>query len=222
MFNTDLARALGRLDWRRWNMPDEKANDAAAPEKGRESQPKPGEAADMTDALVSKDKMIEDLTATLKRVQAEYENYKKRMEREWSEKVRMSSEKVIADLLPLLDTLDKALETAKKDDAPKNLYTGLEGIHRQFLQVLQRHGLKEVKTSGKLDPFEHEALMREELEDCEDGKILEVFQKGYYLGPKVIRTAKVKVARLKEPGTPKPEHQDNQESKEHKADSQQE
>jgi molecular chaperone GrpE len=67
-----------------------------------------------------------------------------------------------------------------------------------MIQTLARHGLREVRTDGRFDPFEHEALMRQETDEEEDGTILEVFHKGYLLGPKVIRTAKVKVAKAKE------------------------
>lgn len=102
----------------------------------------------------------------------------------------------MTDLLAVLDSFDKALEddgSGRQD--PKK---GLEGLHKQLLQVLQREGLREIKAEGKFDPFLHEALMREEREEAEDGQILEVFQKGYLLGPKTLRPARVKVSKRKE------------------------
>jgi len=150
------------------------------------------------DPLAERDRTIADLTATLRRLQAEFENYKKRTEREWSERVRLAGERVIADLLPILDTFDKALEDAGNNGDAKSLKKGLESIHKQLTQILQREGLREVDAKHKFDPFAHEAMMREEKEGVEDGKVLEVFQKGYALGPKVIRTAKVKVAAKRE------------------------
>jgi len=108
----------------------------------------------------------------------------------------------------VMDTFDKALEDAAKGDYPKQLRKGLEGIHRQLLQTLQRQGLREIRTEGDFDPFEHEALVREEREDIGDGRILEVYQKGYAVGPKVIRPAKVKVSKRPD----KEEVHDTQES----------
>ena len=144
--------------------------------------------------LAARDQRIEELTDTLKRTQAEFENYKKRIERDWSERTRFAAEKVVADLLPVLDTFDKAEEMASKDAGVGGHADGIRNIHKQFLQTLQRNGLKEVDTRIPFDPFLHEVMMREEREDKGDGTILEVFQKGYMMGPKVIRTAKVRIS----------------------------
>ncbi|MDH3365412.1 MAG: nucleotide exchange factor GrpE [Thermoplasmata archaeon] len=141
-----------------------------------------------------KDKRVEELTDMVKRTQAEFENYKKRVEREWSEKSRLAGERVIVDLLAVLDTLDKAIESSQISANPRNEETGLEGVRRQLMHILQRAGLKEIDTEGQFDPFLHEALMREETAEGKDGQVLEVFQKGYMLGQKVIRAARVKVS----------------------------
>jgi molecular chaperone GrpE len=122
------------------------------------------------------------------------------MEREWSDRVKLAGERVIADILPVLDTFDKALDDAKNNGDAKSLRKGLESIHRQLVQALQREGLRDIRTDGDFDPFMHEAMMREETAEGRDGRVLEVFQKGYTLGPKVIRTAKVKVSTRKEAG----------------------
>jgi molecular chaperone GrpE len=135
----------------------------------------------------------------LKRLQAEFENFKKRGEKDWAGRVRLANQRLITDLLPVLDSFDKALEESRNDRDSVEFRKGLEGLRRQFLQVLQREGLKEIKADGKLDPFMHEALMREEREEVDDGKILEVFQKGYALNSVPIRPARVKVAMKKEP-----------------------
>lgn len=105
----------------------------------------------------------------------------------------LATKNLMTDLLAVLDSFDKALEDQGGSD-PKVLRRGLEGLHRQFLQVLQREGLREIKAEGRFDPFLHEALMREERPDAEDGQILEVYQKGYQVGSKPIRPARVKVA----------------------------
>jgi len=140
-----------------------------------------------------KDRRIEELTNDLKRVQADFENYKKRAEKEWAERSKLATQKLMTDLLAVLDSFDKALENQGNAD-PRDLKKGLEGLHRQLLQVLQREGLREIKAEGRFDPFMHEALMREERPDAEDGQILEVYQKGYQVGSRPIRPARVKVA----------------------------
>ncbi len=171
-------------------MADEDAGELDMPDNEQEMK----EAAP-SDPIAERDRRIEELTDDLKRLQAEFENYKKRVLREGAEKAKAGAEGVVRDLLALMDTFDKALEDAEKNEYPEPLRKGLEGIHRQLLQTLQRQGLREIKTDARFDPFEHEAIMREEREGMDDGRILEVYQKGYAFGPKVIRPAKVKVSK---------------------------
>jgi molecular chaperone GrpE len=161
------------------------------------------------DPLANARREYDELTDTLKRLQAEFENYKKRADREWNERMRLACERLVSDLLPVLDAFDKAVEGTKADD-------GIISLHRKLLGTLERAGLKEVDCSGRLDPFVHEVLMTEQTMEGEDGAIAEVFQKGYYLGPKVIRSAKVKVLRREEPRRgrvegERPEHHDHNE-----------
>jgi molecular chaperone GrpE len=142
---------------------------------------------------------VAELTDDLVRLQAEFENYRKRIDRESAQRTNVGMVKVVAELLPLLDAFDKALDDAKRNGDAVSLRKGMETLHRQLVHILKGLGLREVGTDGMLDPFEHEAMMRQETDAAEDGKVLEVFQKGYALGPKVIRTAKVKVAKAPEP-----------------------
>ena len=178
------------MPWRRWTTSEE----GTRQEDG--SEPKPVEQPSKD--LASKEAEIAELTDTLKRLQAEFENFKKRNEKDWSEKVKVANQQLIVDLLPVLDSFDKALEDAENNGNAGTIKKGLDGLHKQFLRTLQRNGLKEISTEGKFDPFVHEALMREEREDLDDGDILEVFQKGYMLNSKPIRPARVKVAKKKE------------------------
>jgi molecular chaperone GrpE len=145
-------------------------------------------------AMDDKDRKITELTDDLKRLQAEFENFKKRNEKEWSERVKFANQWIISDLLMVLDSFDKAMEDTKECSEANHLKDGVKRVERQFRQILEREGVKEIDTKGKFDPFLHEAIMREERDDVEDGKILEVYQKGYILGSKAIRPAKVKVA----------------------------
>jgi len=163
------------------------------------AEPNVEELGKDSDLLAKKEKEIADLTDTLKRLQADFENFKKRYERDWNERVTLANHGLVYNLLAVLDSFDRALEDASKNEDPASLKQGLEGLRRQFVQTLQREGLKEIGTDGKFDPFVHEALMREERDDVDDGTILEVFQKGYMLGQNVLRPARVKVAKAKEP-----------------------
>ena len=185
-------------------MTNEDAGELEEPENGQETAEAPP-----PDPIAQRDRRIEELTDDLKRLQAEFENYKKRALKEGAERSRIGVETVLRDLLAVLDTLDKALDDAARNEYPGPLRKGLEGISKQLTQTLQRQGLREVRTDGRFDPFEQEAVQREERDDIDEGNVIEVYQKGYAVGPKVIRTAKVKVSvRRHAPD----EDQDNQES----------
>jgi molecular chaperone GrpE len=178
------------MPWRRWTTAEEEAQKEESAEAKKEKKTE--------DPLIKKDKEIAELTDTLKHLQAEFENFKKRYERDWTEKVRCANQRLITDLLPVLDSFDKALENSKDASSPADMRKGLEGLRKQFFQILQREGLREISAEGRLDPFMHEALMREESENAEEGKILGVFQKGYAINSTPIRPSRVKVAKRKE------------------------
>lgn len=179
-------------------MPEDR--DSSLQEKQSEDAPQKEEASAKAAAM---EEQIAELTDSLKRTQAEFENYKKRVEREWDQRTKLAGERVITDLLAVLDTLDKAVEDTGNCRDAEALSEGMRGIRKQFVQTLQRAGLRTIPTDGPFDPFLHDALMREEM-DGEDGRILEVFQKGYRLGDKVIRAAKVKISARK-PDEPQPD-----------------
>jgi len=180
--------------WRRWTLVE------LEPEGDEVSQEAVAKKATDESALAAKERRIEELTGDLKRVQADFENFKKRTEKEWADRSKMTTQKLMTDLLAVLDSFDKALEDENDSEDPEVLRNGLEGLHKQLLQVLQREGLREIKAEGRFDPFLHEVLMTEEREDTEDGQILEVYQKGYQIGARPIRPARVKVAKGRAPG----------------------
>ena len=172
-------------------MADESAEDETVAEQTSSKGP------EAEDPLAAKDRRIAELTDDLRRLQADFENFKKRSDKERNERSKLATQRLITDLLAVLDSFDKALGDNKEERDADQLRKGIEGLHRQLLQTLQREGLREIKAEGKFDPFMHEALMREEREDAEDGEILEVFQKGYAMGQNPIRPARVKVAMAK-------------------------
>ncbi len=111
---------------------------------------------------------------------------------------KYANEKLILELIDVLESLERGLENSRDADKPK-LIEGMELVHKQFKNVLEKHGLKAIKAVGeKFDPYKHEAIMLTESDECEDGVILEEFVKGYMLNNKVIRCSKVRVSKKKE------------------------
>jgi len=140
----------------------------------------------------AKEEKIKELTDSLQRLQAEFENYKKRVEKEKEGFVKFSKADLIAKLLPSLDSFELALkQTADKEKFIK----GIELIFAQLYSLLESEGLRPIKALGeKLDPYKHEVLMKQESYKEED-VILEELQKGYMLNDKVLRHSKVKVSK---------------------------
>ncbi len=139
----------------------------------------------------SKDEKIKELTELLQRLQAEFENSMKRMEREKYDFLQFAKKDVITKLLPILDNFELALKnTENKEEFQK----GVELIYAELYSMLENEGVRKIEAVGKFDHYKHEALLSEEA-DKEKGTILEELQKGYLLHDKVIRTAKVKVAK---------------------------
>src|SRR3989338_1419437 len=148
-------------------------------------------AHDLKNELENKNKSIEELTYTLKRLQAEFENYKKRNEKEKIEFVKYSNAGLIAGLLPVLDSYELALKNISDKD---KFIEGMKMIYAQFHSILEAEGLRPIKSTGeKFDAYKHEVLLKEE-SDKPEGTLLEEFQKGYMLNDKVLRFSKVKVS----------------------------
>jgi len=124
------------------------------------------------------------------RLQADFDNYRKRKERETEEYKKYATSGIVTELLTIVDDLDRALEHATEDT---DLVVGIRGVRANLMKVLENNGLQEIPADGKFDPNYHEALMAVEGE--EDDQIAEVFQKGYTLNGKVIRFTKVKVTK---------------------------
>lgn len=124
----------------------------------------------------------------LQRLQAEFENFRKRTEKEKQEIFKNANENLIVKLLEILDNFELALKHI--DDK------GINMIYAEFYAILENEGLKTIKTEGKFDPKIHEALIQEEGKENE--KIIEEFQKGYMLNDKVIRASKVKITKIME------------------------
>ena len=126
------------------------------------------------------------------RLAADFDNYRKRVAREQVELTRRANERILNELLPVLDDLERALEAASQHEEAK-LEEGVRLVHRSLLGLVERHGLSEIETEGAFDPHVHEALLTQPSEQA-DGAILEVIQKGYRLGDRVLRPARVVIS----------------------------
>ena len=134
----------------------------------------------------------------LKRLAAEFENYKKRAARERAEYVTHANERLVKDLLPILDDLERALD-AVGEHQEATVEEGVRLVHRSLASLLERNGVKEIDTEGKFDPHVHEALLSQP-SDEDEGTVIQVLQKGYSLGDRVLRPARVVIAAPKENG----------------------
>ncbi len=129
----------------------------------------------------------------LQRKQAELENYKKRMAREQERLVAHAHERLVKELLPILDDLERALEAAEQHEEAA-LVDGVKLVEHSLRKALQKEGLAEIDTDGGFDPHVHEALLTRPGNGAEPGSVLEVVQRGYRVGDRVVRPAKVIVA----------------------------
>jgi molecular chaperone GrpE len=134
----------------------------------------------------------DELVDTAQRVQAEFDNFRRRTARERTELFTLANERLVKELLPVLDDLTRALGAAEQHEEA-TLEEGVRLVHRQLAQILEKEGLAEIETEGVFDPHVHEALLSQPCE-AESGSVIEVLQKGYRLGDRVLRPARVIVA----------------------------
>ncbi len=135
---------------------------------------------------------VDDLKSTLIRLQADFNNYRNRVDKERSQTLQYATESLVTKLLSVLDNFDRALGSCEESPS---IQEGFCLIKQELLDILGKEGLKEIEADGKqFDPNFHHAVITEE-SDEESGMILETFQKGYMLGDRVIRASMVKVAK---------------------------
>jgi molecular chaperone GrpE len=129
---------------------------------------------------------------TLQRLKAEFDNYRKRVARDQQELAARSHERLMRELVPVLDDLERALEAANEHENAK-LEEGVALVHRSLADLLAREGLVAVETDGKFDPHSQEALLAQP-SDADEGTVIQVLQKGYKLGDRVLRPARVVIS----------------------------
>lgn len=164
----------------------------------KDKNPRYAEIEKLKKDLEEKDKVINDYIDQIKRRQAEFENYRKRIEKQQEHTAQVEAEKLTKKLLCIIDNLERALESSKHNHDLKTLTEGIEMTHKLMLSILQKEGLETIDCKGKeFDPNLHEAIMPVESQDHQDNTIYEELEKGYTFKNKLIRPAKVKVVKNK-------------------------
>ena len=161
-----------------------------------EEQTRPEKAeqavAELEERLELLERERDEYLSDKKRVAAEFDNFRKRAARDHESLVSRAHERLVKELLPVLDDLERALVAAEEHEEAK-LEEGVRLVHRELRSALAKEGLVEIETEGVFDPHVHEALLTQPSEQ-DDGAILEVIQKGYRLGDRVLRPARVVIS----------------------------
>ena len=144
------------------------------------------------DPLVAAERERDEYLDALQRLKAEFDNYRKRVARDQHELVARAAERLVRELVPILDDLERALEAAAEHEEAK-LEDGVRLVHRSLSELLRKEGLVEVSTEGPFDPHTQEALLSQPSPERE-GTVIQVIQKGYRLGDRVLRPARVVIS----------------------------
>lgn len=159
---------------------------------------------DIQSALIDLDssaarKEIENLTirnSQLMRIAADFENYKRRQEREREELNKFAGQQLITSLLPVLDNFERALQVEAPSEELSNMLEGVRMIHKQFSDILTRSGVTAIEAMGEIfNPEFHEAIMSEENDDVPDESVIGEFQRGYVMHGRLLRPSVVKVSK---------------------------
>ena len=173
---------------------EKETKEAAASEKeNKETSEKEEKASEKKKD--PKDEKIDELNDKLKRSMAEFDNYRKRTDKEKSAMYEIGAKDVIEKILPIVDNFERGLNSIPEDAKGSAFADGMEKIYKQFVKTLDDMGVKPIEAVGKpFDPNFHNAVMHVEDESAGENTVVEVFQQGYALGDKILRFAMVKVA----------------------------
>ena len=153
-----------------------------------------GQMQDLEEHLVQEQK-VQEYLRQLKYLQADFENYRKRTERELNELTVRCNEKLVAELLCVIDDLERALDSGKETEDVSSLLKGVEMIHKNLTRMLEREGLEHIDAVGKIfDPKFHEIVVKIPRNDCEEGLVLEEVRKGFVFKGRVLRPCMVNVS----------------------------
>jgi len=182
----------------------EQSEAEAAAQAGGEPSPRggegPGEVPEieaLRDELEKTRQTAREFEDKYMRLYAETENFKKRMSRESAEREKYYNEGILKELLPVVDNLERAIAHAEENgEGGSGLIEGGRMVKKQFMDALMKFGVKEVECIGlPFDPAAQQAMMQMETADYDEGTVVEVFQKGYWLNDRILRPAMVTVAK---------------------------
>jgi molecular chaperone GrpE len=175
---------------------DEQTQDTQHPEDKAPTSAQNSECIELKASLTEKEKEAAANYDKYLRAIAELENYKKRAAKEKTEIIKYGKEDVIKDILPFLDSLDRALEHAASSTDIQAFKEGIKLIQDQLLCCLKKHGVEAIECTGKeFDPNFHEAMMQIDSEDHEENKVINDFQRGYLLNGRLLRPSRVSVCK---------------------------
>jgi len=173
----------------------EKGEETRAGKEGEKKEPTPLEK--LQSQLEEKTRESAEFFDKWLRLRAEFENYKKRMQKEKADLLKFGNESLLKALLPILDNLNRAIEHGKSDPKNSSLLEGVQIISKEFLNVLERFGVKPIQAEGEVfDPERHEAISQEE-SDQEPNRVISAVQNGYFYYDRLLRPAKVIVSKGK-------------------------
>jgi molecular chaperone GrpE len=162
----------------------------------------------LKERLGKSEEQTKELEDRLLRLAAEFDNYKKRMAKEFGYLIKNANENLILQLLDTLDNFQRALDSAKTSDDYDSFHKGVELIYNHMKEILTKEGLKEIEASGKpFDPNFHEAVTQAESDESAEGIIIDEIGKGYMLNDRLLRASKVVVSK----GKPKEKKEKNKE-----------
>jgi molecular chaperone GrpE len=169
-------------------------DDQTTEETMTEEKEESAEAVVSQEAFQSLEKDYEALKEKMLRLSAEYDNFRKRTQREKAADLKYKAQDLATDLVPVVDNFERALQAKPDEKSVDSFYEGMQMIYRQLMQALNQAGVEEIETEGAtFDPNFHQAVMQVEDEQYDSQAIVETLQKGYRLKDRVIRPAMVKV-----------------------------
>jgi molecular chaperone GrpE len=176
-------------------MPDDPMNEQDAAGTATEPRDPESDQASSESPLETLRKENESLHDRVLRIAAEFDNYRKRVERDRRDQTEAATADALIDFLPIMDNLERALNAPTGRDI-EGFRKGIELIQQQMLELLRKRGVKPIEAVGAdFDPRYHQAVVQEQSADHRDGEVLEEFTRGYMLGDRLLRPAMVKVAK---------------------------
>jgi molecular chaperone GrpE len=167
-------------------------------EKLEEEKEEETEIDILKERLLKSEEQAKELEDRLLRLAAEFDNYKKRMAKEFGYLIKNANENLILQLLDTLDNFQRALDSAKNSSDYEKFHKGVELIYNHLKEILTKEGLKEIEALGKpFDPHFHEAVTQAESDKYDEGVVMEEISKGYMLNDRLLRASKVVVSKGK-------------------------